>query len=141
MRDLCFIGKQQTAFIEPDIIYMKMSGDVTAEEGLTVNDKHREYVVGREVVYYLIDFTELESVPASVRKAASETLKDFPLEGLTIFGAPLKAKVLAKLILTAMKLFKGDAGAPVHFVDTEEQALAWIEKRRGEVAKKRASAA
>lgn len=142
MRDVFFIGKQQTAFVEPDIIYMKMSGDVTVEEGLSVNDKHREYVVGREVVYYLIDFTELESVPASVRKAASETLKDFPLQGITIFGAPLKAKVLAKLILTAMKLFKGDdAGAPVHFVDTEEQALAWIEKRRGEVAKKRASAA
>ncbi|HSK76723.1 MAG TPA: STAS/SEC14 domain-containing protein [Thermoanaerobaculia bacterium] len=142
MRDVFFIGKQQTVFVEPDIIYMKMSGDVTAEEGLAINDQHREYVVGREVVYYLIDFTELESVPAPVRKAASETIKEFPLEGLAIFGAPLKAKVLAKLILTAMKLFKGDAaGPPVAFVDTEEQALAWIEKRRGEVAKKREHAA
>lgn len=137
MRNIFFIGKQQTAFVEPDIIYMKLSGDVTSEEGLAVNDKHREYVVGRERIFYLIDFTELESIPATVRKAASETIKDFPLEGIVIFGAPLKAKVLAKLILTAMKLFKGDdAGAPVSFVDNEAQALAWIEKRRAEVARK-----
>lgn len=136
MRDIFFIGKQQTAFVEPDIIYMKMSGDVTSEEGLAVNDKHREYVVGRERIFYLIDFSELESVPASVRKAASETIKEFPLHGITIFGAPLKARVLAKLILTAMKLFKGDeAGPPVIFLDTEEQALAWIDKRRAEILK------
>lgn len=134
MRDVFLIGKQQTAFFEPDIIYMKMSGDVTAEEGLAINDKHREYVVGRDLVFYLIDFSELESVPAPVRKAASQTIKEFPLKGLAIFGAPLKARVLAKLILTAMKLFRGDdADAPVVFLDNEEQARAWIGKRRSEV--------
>lgn len=134
MRDVFLLGKQQTAFFEPDIIYMKMSGDVTAEEGLAINDKHREYVVGRDLVFYLIDFSELESVPAPVRKAASQTIKEFPLKGLAIFGAPLKARVLAKLILTAMKLFRGDdADAPVVFLDNEEQARAWIDKRRSEV--------
>jgi hypothetical protein len=136
MRDISWIGRQQTAFEEPDIIYMKMSGDVTSEEGLEVNDKHREYVVGRNLIFYLIDFSELESVPATVRKAASQTMKEFPLKGLAIFGAPLKARVLAKLILTAMKLFRGDdADAPVVFLDNEEQAQAWIAKRRAEVQK------
>lgn len=138
MRDILFIGRQQTAFEKPDIIYMKMSGDVTAEEGLAVNDKHREYVIGHDVIFYLIDFSELESIPASVRKAASETMKEFPLKGITIFGAPLKARVLAKLILTAMKLFKGvDSGAPVVFVDDEEQARAWIGERRAEALGRR----
>jgi hypothetical protein len=136
MRDISWIGRQQTAFEEPDIIYMKMSGDVTSEEGLGVNDKHREYVLGRSLIFYLIDFSELESVPATVRKAASQTMKEFPLKGLAIFGAPLKARVLAKLILTAMKLFRGDdADAPVVFLDNEEQARTWIAKRRAEVQK------
>jgi hypothetical protein len=129
------VGKQVTHFEEPDTIFMKMVGDVTAEEGLAINDKHREYVRGRGHVFYLIDFSELDSVPAPVRKAASETIKEFPLQGLAIFQAPLKARVLAKLILTAMKLFKGEdaAGAPVAFLDSEEEARAWIAKRRTEM--------
>ncbi|HYO12574.1 MAG TPA: hypothetical protein VE685_05205 [Thermoanaerobaculia bacterium] len=129
------IGKQTTHFEEPDTIFMKMVGDVTAEEGLAINTKHTEYAQGRDRLFYLIDFSELESVPAPVRKAASETIKEFPLQGLAIFQAPLKARVLAKLILTAMKLFKGEdaAGAPVAFLDSEEEARAWIAKRREEV--------
>lgn len=129
------VGKQSTYFEEPDIIFMKMVGDVSAEEGLAINTKHTEYAEGRSRVFYLIDFSELESIPAPVRKAASETIKEFPLEGLAIFGAPLKARVLAKLILTAMKLFKGQdaAGAPVVFLDNEEEARAWIDKRRTEL--------
>lgn len=135
MSETLRIGKQSTHFEEPDIIYMKMVGDVTAEEGLAINSKHTEYAQGRNLLFYLIDFSELDSVPAPVRKAASQTIKEFPLEGLAIFQAPLKARVLAKLILTAMKLFKGQeaAGAPVAFLDSEEEARAWIAKRREEV--------
>lgn len=135
MSETLRIGKQTTHFEEPDIIYMKMVGDVTAEEGLAINTKHTEYAQGRNRLFYLIDFSELESVPAPVRKAASETIKEFPLEGLAIYQAPLKARVLAKLILTAMKLFKGEeaAGAPVAFLDSEEEARAWIAKRRAEL--------
>lgn len=135
MSETLRIGKQSTHFEEPDTIYMKMVGDVTAEEGLAINSKHTEYAQGRNLLFYLIDFSELDSVPAPVRKAASQTIKEFPLEGLAIFQAPLKARVLAKLILTAMKLFKGQeaAGAPVAFLDSEEEARAWIARRREEV--------
>lgn len=129
------VGKQTTHFEEPDIIFMKMIGEVTAEEGLAINEKHTEYVRGRDRIFYLIDFSELESVPAPVRKAASETIKEFPLEGLALFNAPLKARVLVKLILTAMKLFRGGGpNVPLLFFDTEEEARTWITNRRTEIA-------
>lgn len=133
MSEILRIGNQTTFFEEPDIIFMKMVGEVTPEEGLAINQKHREYVQGRSSVFYLIDFSELDSVPAPVRKAASQTIKEFPLHGLVFFQAPLKARVVAKLIVTAMKLFRGPgADIPLVFMNTEDEARAWIARRRDE---------
>jgi hypothetical protein len=43
----------------------------------------------------------------------------------------LRARVLAKLLLTAASLFrKGEDSNPVLFADTEEEAMALIETRR-----------
>jgi hypothetical protein len=134
MSEIFRIGNQMSYFEEPDTIVMRLVGQVTSEEGLAINEKHREYVQGRSSVFYLIDFSQLDTVPAPVRKAASQTIKEFPLHGLAFFQAPLKARVVAKLIVTAMKLFRGaGADTPIVFLDTEEEARAWIAKRREEV--------
>ncbi len=74
-----------------------------------------------------------------MRKEASETVKLLPLRGTVICNAPLRARVLAKLLLTAANLasslFGKSPGAnPVTFADTEEEARSWIEKRRGQIA-------
>lgn len=56
-----------------------------------------------------------------------------PLRGTAIYGAPLKARVLAKLMLTASNLFRpGKNVNPVEFWDNEAEARAWIEKRRAQ---------
>jgi hypothetical protein len=56
------------------------------------------------------------------------------LRGTVVYGAPLKAKILAKLLMTAVNLFKGGKNQNVvEFTDTEAEARAWLDKRRSEL--------
>lgn len=128
------IGKHVTAFEEPDIIFMHLSGPVSAEEGAEINRLHRELGMGRDHVFFLVDLKELDGIHPSVRKESGETLKELPLRGAAIYQASFKARVVAKLIITAMNLFRSeDDKAPIEFFDTEAEARAWIEMRRREV--------
>ncbi len=122
------IGRQLTACEEPDIIYMKLVGDVSDEEVRAINAMHLDFSRGRDRVFYLIDMSELATLSSSVRKAAIESLNQMPLQGLSIYKAPLTARVLAKLIITGMRLF--GKNIPLQFSDSEAEARDWIAQRR-----------
>ena len=125
------IGRHLTVFEEPDIIFMRLKGPVSAEEGSEINRLHREFGDTHDHVFFLIDLKDLESIHPEVRKESGEILKDLPLRGAAVYQAGFKAKVLAKLIFTAMNLFRPEEEkAPIEFFDTESEALAWIENLR-----------
>jgi rsbT co-antagonist protein RsbR len=121
-RDL--VGAHTTCFEEPDIIFMRLVGEVSKEEGMEMNRRHRHFGEGRHHVFFLIDLERLTKIDPEVRKVATETLRDVPLRGMALYRAPLKAKVIAKLIITALNMFKKDASTnPVIFADTEEEEI------------------
>ena len=128
-------GRQFTGLELPDIVHLRIQGRCTLEECQMINRAHLEYAQDVSHFFYLIDLSELEDLPAAVRKEASETVKLLPLRGTVICNAPLRARVLAKLLLTAANLAsslfgKSPASNPVTFADSEEEGRAWIEKRR-----------
>lgn len=128
-------GKQFTALELPDILYMKLKGKCTLEECRQINRAHLEYSQDVPYFMYFIDLTELEDLPPEVRKEASGTVKLLPVRGTVVCNAPLRAKVLARLLLTASNLFRrGPEVNPLIFVDNEEEGRAWFEKRRKELA-------
>jgi hypothetical protein len=125
------IGKQTTVFEPPDIFFLKIRGHVNWEEGSEINRSHREWGKNLERVFLLIDLSELDRIDPEVRKDATATMATIPLRGMVGFAAPIKAKVIAKLIFTALNLFSNKADkVPLHFTDTEAEARAWIEERR-----------
>jgi len=66
----------------------------------------------------------------------AETLKEIPLRGMAVINAPLKAKVVTKLVITAINLFRRDSNLnPIAFFDTEEEGRQWIASRRAMFAK------
>lgn len=134
MTSFPLIGKHLIEFEEPDILFMRLSGPVSEQEGSEINRAHREFGVGRDHVYFLVDLKDLEGIHPSVRKESGEVLRELPLRGAAIYQASFKARVIAKLIITAMNLFRHDEDkAPIEFFDTEAEARAWIEMRRREV--------
>lgn len=136
------IGEHTTYFEEPDIIVMRLVGPVSYEEGHEVNVRHLRYGEGRDRLFFLIDLEKLESIHPGVRKEAGLVLRTIPLKGAALYKAPLKAKVMAKLILTAMNTFrKAEDKVPVVFLSDEQEARAWIEQRRRELTEPRNPAA
>lgn len=128
-------GKHITCFEGQDIIYMKFGGEVTVDDALELLRRQVEFAEGRGNMYFLIDASDLNNIAPDGRRAVAETLKDMSLRGMAVVNAPLKAKVVAKLVITAINLFRRDADMnPVAFFDTEEEGLAWIDKRRKTVA-------
>lgn len=125
------ISQHTNRFIPPDVIYMKVVGDLSDEDGHEINRQH--YELGKDVdgLFFVCDISELESVTSATRKEAVEIQKNMAIAGAVILKAPLKARIFAKLILTATNLFRADKMA-VAFVDTEEEGWAWIENQRRE---------
>ena len=133
------VGKHTNAFLSPDVFYMKIVGELSDDEGREVNRAHWD--IGKDIdgLFFLCDIAELESAGPAVRKEAVEVQKKMNIAGAVVLKAPLKARIFAKLILTATNMFKSEK-MPVMFVDTPDEAWDWIEKRREEYrAKKKAS--
>jgi len=95
-----------------------------------INELHLKYGREAERLFYLVDLSELENLEPQVRREASEVIQNLPLHGTAIYGATLKAKVLAKLMLTAARIMRGRDGNPVSFHDLESEARDWINERR-----------
>jgi hypothetical protein len=136
------IGNQITYFEPPDIFILKLHGGVTWEEGSEINRRHREWGKTLDRVFLLIDLKELDRIDPEVRKDATSTLAEIPLRGMVGYSAPIKARVIAKLIFTALNLFSNKADRiPLHFTDTEAEARAWIDARRRDLEAGAAKAA
>jgi hypothetical protein len=128
-------GVQFTGLELPDIVHLRLQGRCTLEECQLINKAHLEYAQDVSYFFYLINLAELEDLPAAVRKEASATVKLLPLRGTVVCNAPLRAKVLAKLLLTASNLFRrGPESNPMVFMDSEEEGRVWIDKRREQIA-------
>jgi hypothetical protein len=129
------IGRHATYLEHPDVIFMRLAGPVTQEEAAEINVFHRAWGQQYPRVFYLLDLRELEAIDPEGRKEASRTVRMLPLAGVAAYGAPIKARVLAKLVFTAMNLFKASTAErfPIEFVDTEDEARAWIDERRREL--------
>jgi hypothetical protein len=124
-------GKHVTYFEEPDIIFMKLTGDVTDAEGLELLRRQRAFAEGRKMLFFLMDGKEMAGISPAARKAVAQTLKEIPLFGMANFESSMKARVVAKLVITAINLFRKDAATnPVEFFPSEEEARAWIASRR-----------
>jgi hypothetical protein len=128
------IGNQTTFFEPPDIFFLKLRGACSWEEGSEINRRHREWGKTVSRAFFLIDLSELDRIDPEVRKDATRTLAELPLRGMVGYDAPIKAKVIAKLIFTALNLFSNKADRiPLHFTASEAEARAWIAERRREL--------
>ena len=124
-------GRQLTCLELPDVVHLRLQGTVTVDEATLINAAHLEYAQDVPYFFYLIDLAELDDLPAAARREASSVLKILPVRGTVVCNAPLRARVLAKLLLTAASLFrKGEESNPVLFADSEEEGRSMIDKRR-----------
>jgi hypothetical protein len=128
-------GKYITCFEEPDVIYMKFSGVVSTDDALELLRRQMAMGQDKKILFFLIDAENLDTISPDGRRAVAETLKELPLRGMAVVQAPLKARVVTKLVITAINLFRRDANLnPIAFFDNEAEAQKWIAERREKFA-------
>lgn len=126
------IGSHTTWFEEPDLIGLRLSGDVSLAESEILAQEHLGMSQGRDGVYMLVDLTDFGSGTPAGRKITSEALHRMPVRGVAVCRAKLTAKVMAKLVFAGVNLFRKEhRGFPIEFFDDEPQARAWIAESRG----------
>lgn len=128
------VGPHVCSFEEPDIIFMKLAGRVSEAQGSELNRLHLEIGLPLERLFFLIDMAGYDGIDPAVRKEAGMVMSRLRLRGIAVYHASLTARVVAKLIVGAMNVFKpsGDR-APFEAFDTVEDARAWIARRRNDL--------
>ncbi len=136
MPEIHRIGAHTTWFEDPDLIVLRLAGDVSLEDAEEINRRHFELIGDREAIFMLVDMAGLGTDKPAGRKLTSEALTKMPLRGLAVCHAHMEARVMAKMIITGTDLFKTEESEdfPVGFFDDEPSARAWIEERRREIS-------
>lgn len=126
------VGRHSTDFEPPDVIRLSLSGTVQPGEAEELNAWTIRYSTPLPHFFYLIDFSRLDGIPAEVRKQVAHVLRGRPLRGTAIYGASRPARVVAKLLLTAVNLVgnRTEEHNPITFHNSETEARTWIELRR-----------
>jgi hypothetical protein len=128
------VGSHATWFEEPELIVLRLKGDVSLAESEALAGIHEEMARGREAIYMLLDMTEFGSGTPAGRKVTSQALTRMPVRGVAICRAKLTSKVMAKLVFAGVKLFRKDVRFGIEFFDHEGQARTWIDERRSAAA-------
>lgn len=136
MPEIHRIGSHTTWLEDPDLIVLRLAGDVSLDDAEEINRRHFELIGDRDSIFMLVDMAGLGTDTPAGRKLTSEALTRMPLRGLAVCHAHLEARVMAKMVITGAELFKTEEKAkfPVSFFDNEPSARAWIEERRKELS-------
>jgi hypothetical protein len=131
MPEIRGVGSHTTWFEEPDLIGLRLAGDVSLQESEGLAREHLGMAQGRDAIFMLVDMAGYGSGTPAGRKVTSEALHQMPVRGIALYRAKLTSKVMAKLVFAGVKLFRKDRqGLPIEFVADEAEARAWIEARR-----------
>jgi anti-sigma regulatory factor (Ser/Thr protein kinase) len=122
------IGAHTTWLEEPDLIVLRLAGDVSLEDAEEINRRHFALIEGHESVYMLVDMVGLGTDTPAGRKTTSEALTRMPLRGLAVCQARMEAKVMAKMVIAGVHLFQedGEVRFPVEYFADEAAARAWL---------------
>ena len=128
MPEIHRIGAHTTWLEEPDLIVLRLAGDVTQEDAEGINQTHFALLEGRDHIYMLVDMVGLGTDTPGGRKTTSEALNRMPLRGLAVCQARVEAKVMAKMVIAGVELFQEEGGSrfPVSYFADEAAARAWL---------------
>jgi SpoIIAA-like len=128
------IGAHSLCLEPPDTLRIVMVGDLSAAEAAALFDTIHDLSNGLSHFFALTDVTGAGGISPGARSIVRERTPSTRLRGTAVFGASFHLRVIATLVAKAVTTVKRDFDAPITFFETEDEARAWIEKRRGELA-------
>lgn len=126
------LGQHDVRFEEPDLLWVAVYGDLSAEETRRLAEYTLEVTEHREHLLVLADLSGLGEIPSEARREMAARTSEVPYRGMAFFGGSFQARLIAKLVVGAMNVFSSRSrDNPICFFEGEAEARAWIEERRG----------
>jgi hypothetical protein len=126
----------QTVWLEPpDIVVIEGHGEIGAEDMIEVAAFYDQHIRDWPHVFILADQRGQTGMRAEARRVATKVFDWVPFRGTVFFGGSFVLRMVGQLIMTLMDSLR-ELDNPIMFVETEEQARAWIHERRQHLREK-----
>lgn len=122
------IGPNEASFEEPDVLVFRYFGEMVPEEVIELHAKARDVCGTWPRAFNLVDLRKA-TLPAKTRKVIPESLKGIPLRGAAFLSGDFIMLTLGKMI-GLMTNLTNKVDNPLSFHSEEEEARAWIARRR-----------
>lgn len=123
------IGRHEVRLEEPDVVFVRFDGDVTEPESIELLTLSERCSVARDHQFWLVDVSELGHIhPGARRRAGTWPLSDKHW-GTVAFGVGFAQRILARLVLGAAMMLRGEVETVV-LLSEETEARAWIARER-----------
>jgi hypothetical protein len=122
------VGAHTLRLEPPDFYRATYVGDVSGDDALAVARELDRFAQGKAYILGIIDATRMGSTSQEARRAI---LKMTPLiRGSACLGVSTTLQLVGSIIGRAYRLVHRTVEQPVVYVDTEDEARAWIAERR-----------
>ncbi|QRK10027.1 hypothetical protein JQX13_07990 [Archangium violaceum] len=124
------LGMHTAHFEEPDILWVKIQGETSLQDAISLTALYGE--IGNKQPFFVVtDLTEATSVEAEARSHVSQNTNPSWFLGSVYIGAGFVQKAVAKS-LAFVHSMTGRLTFDLHFVSTEEEARALIDRERAQ---------
>lgn len=118
------IGKQYVR-IEPEIVYVRLRDSYEAHEVRSLTALLEQINAEQGVLYILGDIRELRWFASDARHDSADWMRRTHIGAMAVVGAGQHIRAIVSLVLRAAILL-GGARYPLRFIQTEEEARAWL---------------
>jgi hypothetical protein len=125
-------GGHVIRFEPPDLIYAILDGDVSGTDVVTSMEAVNRFAEGKRWVLCIADMTRAASLMRAARRLAMSLTPVYL--GTAIIGASPQMRLVGSMLNRARNVLLRGREIPIEFVDTEEEARAWVAVRRLELA-------
>ncbi len=130
-------GEHTLTFEPPMLIHAVIRGGISPEEMAGFAVFVRSHLADRAAMMVLADMSQLGPVPGETRRIAAERSRGIPYRGMALYGASFQARLIAKLVLGAMRLLLLTADNPIEFFPGQAEARAWLARRMRDLEESR----
>ena len=113
------------------MIRFKWIGTMDVPEVAAMMDWCAEVQEASGVVFLIMDLTDAGAVTSAGRRCLVNYAKQRPMNGVALFGASYRMKVLISLIVNALNVLRKETQA-FEFCETEQAALGAIARMQGD---------
>ncbi len=132
--DLQRFGNHTVWAEAPDMLWVRFDGPVLGRELRATLDYRNDWARGKARYYVIADLTAVTSVDSEARRVMVEERAAVDHRQMTIlFGASFGIRIIAQMMFRSLRVLRRNVQhAERHFVASEAEALAFVEKCRRE---------